>query len=235
MQTSSYAGDKPDTRKCQEILSRLKISQVYEELTGTQLRRTSSGTWRGRAVWRDGDGLNVSGDDRRGVWHDFVTDEGGGILDLIVRVRGGSRAEALRWSADLAGIEIGSEARSRVSRSKLARQRRELERRLQNAHQWRRAAVAMGEALLDVLKSTLIDPSVGSVHPNEIINAERLLGRLRRLDGWDLVEEYAWWTRNCPRLTGCMVQAAQTREIAERVALEAFLNIPARQSHGPRC
>lgn len=73
----------------EDILSCVRIRDVYHTLTGRQPHRTGRDTWRAVATWRDGDGLNVSGDDARGVWHDFAANEGGGVLDLIVRVRGG--------------------------------------------------------------------------------------------------------------------------------------------------
>src|SRR5689334_18557606 len=84
-----------------EILASIKISQVYRALTGKEPRRSGVNRWRAVAVWRGGDGFNVSLDDGRGLWHDFTTGEGGGILDLVVRVVGGSRQDALRWVADL--------------------------------------------------------------------------------------------------------------------------------------
>jgi hypothetical protein len=97
-------------RGAREILDRIKISDVYRALTHTEPRRTSTDTLRERAVWRDGDGFSVSLNDRRGLWHDFVTHDGGGILDLIVHVRGNSYQDALRWLADLVGIPLGRSA-----------------------------------------------------------------------------------------------------------------------------
>jgi hypothetical protein len=41
------------------------------------------------AVYTDGN--------RRGFWRDFATGDHGGALDLIVRERGGDRAEAFAW------------------------------------------------------------------------------------------------------------------------------------------
>ena len=87
-----------------EILARVKISEVYYALTGKQPRRVGSDAWRGAAVWRGGDGLNVSLNDTLNVWHDFTANEGGGVLDLVVRIRGCSRQDALRWLADFTGI-----------------------------------------------------------------------------------------------------------------------------------
>lgn len=86
------------------IFEQVRISDVYAALTGRKLRRTGVDTWRGQAWWRNGNGLNVRLDDSRGVWKDFVTNEGGGVLALVVRIRGGTRQDALRWVADFAGV-----------------------------------------------------------------------------------------------------------------------------------
>lgn len=79
------------TGRVHEILASIKVSRVYRTLVGKEPRRSGSDTWRAVAVWRGGDGFNVSLDDARGIWHDFTTGEGGGVLDLVVRIRGGSR------------------------------------------------------------------------------------------------------------------------------------------------
>jgi hypothetical protein len=64
-------------------------------------------------MWRGGDGFNVSLNDTRSVWHDFTTDEGGGVLDLVARIRGGDRQDALRWLAAFAGIRLDQSAADR--------------------------------------------------------------------------------------------------------------------------
>jgi hypothetical protein len=78
-----------------EILARVKISEVYCVLTEKRPRPVGPNSWRGPAVWRGGDGHNVSLNDTRNVWHDFTANEGGGVLDLVVRICGGSRQDAL--------------------------------------------------------------------------------------------------------------------------------------------
>jgi hypothetical protein len=82
-----------------QLIGRVRISEVWSALGGASLRHG-----RGRAFWRDGDGHNVSLSDEKGVWHDFATGEGGGVLDLVQHVRGGSRSDALRFVADLVGV-----------------------------------------------------------------------------------------------------------------------------------
>jgi hypothetical protein len=91
-----------------EIINRIRISTVWAALGGGPLRHG-----RGRAFWRDGDGYNVRLSDLKGVWYDFVSAAGGGVLDLIHHVRGGSRTDALKFVAELAGLTLDSRPLSR--------------------------------------------------------------------------------------------------------------------------
>ena len=104
-----------------EILARVKISEVYSVLTGKQPRPVGLNAWRGPAVWRGGHGHNVSLNDVRNVWHDFTANEGGGVLDLVVRICGGSRHDALRWLADFAGVPLDSRELSATQRADWAK------------------------------------------------------------------------------------------------------------------
>ena len=103
-----------------EIIAGVRISDVYQALTGVKPRRTGSDTWRAPAIWRDGEGLNVSMDDSRGVWHDFKTDDGGSVLALVVQVRGGSPQH---WLADLTGTPLGDQPFPPAESAELARER----------------------------------------------------------------------------------------------------------------
>jgi hypothetical protein len=198
---------------------------VYEALTGKKPRRTGADTWRAPATWRGGDGLSVALDDSRGVWHDFVTDEGGGVIDLVVCVRGGSRQEALRWLADFAGIPLDDQPLSPEDRRRWARERREIEQHLINAQYWRRALVKLTEELLDSLKTALFDPTLPQPALNEIYNVERVLARLQHLDGRELVNEYLESTKEQPLITAYLVDLAKKQERVERAALLEFLGV----------
>jgi len=208
-----------------EILASIKISQVYRALAGREPRRTGPDTWRAPATWRGGDGFNVSMDDARGLWHDFTTDEGGGLLDLIVRARGGSRQDALRWCADLAGVQIEDKPLSPEDRARWAAERRQLERDLPAARYWQRAAVSIAEELLTTLKVALFDPTLPQPEIGEIADVEALLSTLPRLDGPALVSEYKWWRERYPGVTSALVVVAHRREQCERAALEEYLGI----------
>ncbi|HWQ57123.1 MAG TPA: hypothetical protein VN442_25780 [Bryobacteraceae bacterium] len=208
-----------------EILSRVKIGDVFHALTGQQPHRAGRDTWRAAATWRDGDGLNVSGDESLAVWHDFATDEGGGVLDLIVRVRGGSRQDALRWLAEYTGTPLEDRPLSPEERAEYARKRDALERDLPKARYWKRAAVLLVEETLDGLKAALFAPDTEMPDPREIQHLEGTLLRLRRLDGAPLVKEYRDWCILRPAFTETLVRFAEKRERAEREALLAYFAV----------
>jgi hypothetical protein len=67
-------------------------------------------------AWR-----RLSLNDARNVWHDFTTNEGGGVLDLVVRICGGPRLDALRWLADFAGVPLDSRELSATQRADWAK------------------------------------------------------------------------------------------------------------------
>ena len=213
-------------RRGNDVLADTKISQVYRALAGREPRRTGSDTWRAPATWRDGDGFNVSLDDARGRWRDFTTGEGGGVLDLVVRVRGGSRRDGLRWVADLVGCPLDYTPLSAADRARWARERRQLERYLQTARHWRRTAIAMTEVLSDALKSQFFNPTAAE-RPScfELQNVTRQLARLEWLDGLELVSEYKWWRERSPGMTAALVVVAHQWEQCERAALEEYLGI----------
>lgn len=83
-----------------EIVERLRISEVFRSLGG-EVRGH-----RGRAFWRNGDGWNVALDDAKGTWFDHRDSVGGGLLDLVMLVRGTDRRAAIDWLAELAGAEL---------------------------------------------------------------------------------------------------------------------------------
>lgn len=207
------------------ILAGTKISQVYHALVGKEPRRTGSSTFRAAAIWREGDGHNVSLDDARGLWHDFAANEGGGVLDFVIRIRGGSRQDALRWVADFVGYQLDDRPFSATERARWARQRRQVELELPKARLWLRAAVALGEQVLEGLKAGLVDSKLPRPEIAEIADWTCQLGAWCRLDDAALVAEYLWWAEHRPRLTGGMIFAASLRETAERRALLTYLRM----------
>jgi hypothetical protein len=204
-----------------DVVRAVHISQAYRSLTGAEPRHAGNARYRVRAVWRDGDGLSVSLDDSRGVWHDFVTGEGGGVLDLVQLIRGGTKHEALRWVADFAGMPLEEKPFSPADRAEWAKKRQDLEQALPDARRWQRAAVNMTEDVLVTLKAALFDPALDQPDTFEIYNAEQLLSRLRRIDGEELVLEYRRWLESCPGMAAAMARAMKERErLEERTLLE---------------
>jgi hypothetical protein len=209
----------------QDVLSRVRISEVYRTLTGAAPRRTGRDIWRAAAPWRGGDGQDsVSGNDARGVWRDFVSGEGGGILDLVQRVKGGNRADALRFVADMAGVPLGDKPLSAADSARWAAEQREFERDLPDARYWRRAAVALTEELLGVLKSQFFDPTAEDRPSSfELQDLTAMLASLERMGDAALVVEYRAWLEREPQLTAHIVHEARLRERAEVRALLRYL------------
>jgi hypothetical protein len=96
---------------------------------------------------------------------------------------------------------------------------------LPKARYWRRATIAIGEELLCVLKAAFFDGQVDQIDFDGIRDTERLLAALRRIDGAELVAEFHSWMQTCPQLTTCMMLSAQTRETAERSAIEVYMGM----------
>jgi hypothetical protein len=215
---------RPDTNHtAADVIAAVRISNVYEALTGAKPRRAGLGKFRARAVYRDGDGPSLSLDDSRGVWHDFVTGESGGVLALVERIRGGSRQEALRWVADFAGMPLEEKAFSPAEQAEWVKKREELERDLPDARLWQRAAINMAEDLLVTLKAALFDPKLPPPGTFEIFDVEQMLARLRRIDDAELVAEHRWWQEYYPGMTAAMVRAVKARERTEERVLRGFL------------
>jgi hypothetical protein len=148
-------------------------------------------------------------------------------LDLVVHVRGGGRADALRWCADLAGVVMDDTPLSLEDRARWARERRELEHDLPAARLWRRAAVCMTEDLIELLKAGL-STTVATTTPmqpeaGELMHLTKMLARLKGIDGGAVVAEYRAWLMHHPQLTAGMVRAARNLEAAELRLLHSYL------------
>jgi hypothetical protein len=197
------------------------ISAIWKALGGDAPRRG-----RARAFYREGDNrVAVSLNDEKGCWHDFVTGEGGGVLDLVVRVRGGSRQDALRWAADFVGCPLDDRPLSAFERALWAKRQQQIALELPKARLWRRAAVALAEQVLAGLKAALADPTLTRPGVGEIAHWTTQLAGWRRLDGTALVAEFLWWAEHEPHLTRGMLYASELRETAERRALCFYLRM----------
>jgi hypothetical protein len=203
-----------------DIVSHLRISDVCRAL-GIEPQRG-----RISAPWRETRDRNVSLNDSAGLYCDHVDgDRGGGILDFVSRVRSCSRRDALRWCADLAGVPIDDTPLSAADRAHWAQEKRAIERDLPAARYWRRAAVALTEELLCVLKSQIFDPL--EKDPPTIVELKDLtamLASLQRFGDSALVAEYRAWRDREPGLTAGMVYVMRLRERAEVRAVLRYLN-----------
>jgi hypothetical protein len=124
------------TSKLAEIRTRAHIGDAWLALGGEKLRGR-----RGRAFWRNGDGFSVSLNLERGLWFDFVAGDGGDILDLVRRVRGGTRADALRWLGALTGVPLDQKPLSRLQKRQYAALRDQAEDLAQQCTWWANALI----------------------------------------------------------------------------------------------
>jgi hypothetical protein len=207
-----------------QVLSRVKLSDVYHDLTGESVKFTGSGHWRAVAHWRGGKQLSVSGDDTRGVWKDHVSGDRGGVLDLIVRVNGGTKQEALRWAAELAGVALEDKPQSPGERAAWVRERQRVERSLPRARWWQSAMIGLTEELLHTLKLKLQEPVIVDLGVGEIYRVEQFLQRLRRLDGAELVAEFDSWITSSPVFSEALIRCGREREHGQLISLREYFN-----------
>jgi hypothetical protein len=116
---------------------------------------------------------------------------------------------------------------TQAERREWKRQRRRVEQHLPAALLWRRAAVVLGEQVVDGLKAALADQTLPWPPVGEIARWTAQLAAWRRLDDAGLVAEYRAWTKHNPVLTSAMVYVARMYEEAEVRALRAYLNMVA--------
>ncbi len=210
-----------------QILSQVRISEVWCALGGCELHRG-----RGRAFWRGGDNPDaVSVNDSKNAFYDHVDGHGGGVLDLVSLVRGGSRQDALKWLADYLGVPLDDKPLSPEDRARWAAERRELERDLPGARYWRRAAVTLSEESLDWEKSRLFDSTDRPADLDAIRNITAMLGRLKALGDTALVAEYRWWCERHPCMAAAMVRWARQREELDAIAVSRFVGLPMSAAH----
>lgn len=135
------------------ILDHVTICAVWRALGGGEPK-----FGRTPAFWRKTRDRNVSLSDAKGTWYDFRDNIGGGILDLVIRARGGSRADAFRWLAERFNLPLDSHNMTVVERADWARRRRVAERVARPigraAYHWYRGRIA---ELTDVKRETVED------------------------------------------------------------------------------
>lgn len=190
------------------------ICEVWRMLGGGALRHG-----RGRAFWRDGDGLSVALDDAKGVWFDHRDATGGGVLDLIAHARGGNRADSLRWLSETLGVPLVHQNPYPVERV----QRSAALREIPIARLWRIAFLDLIDSLLVDLKAALFDPTLPAPNYGEILALERMRAAIHGPEDFALVGEYRWWRERSPHFTGAMVSVGRRIDGAQRGALREFI------------
>ena len=174
--------------KCTEIIGAVSITDVFVGLGGDQPKNGHA-----RAFWRDGDNPQaVSLNDAKGCWYDHRDNVGGGILDLIRRVRGGTRSDALEWLAELKGVSIDS--RPFRDRASIAATR-----------EHRRASTYFASVARIMCETAL--ESLAPEDPSRAIYTE-LLAPLRTSP----LSEYTAWCEHQPLFTAALVRAGRSRQ-----------------------
>ncbi len=78
------------------ILAQIPIVDVWRRLGGPGPKKCGA-ELRSRAFWRDGDGLNVAFNVGKNCYRDHRDGCGGGVLKLVMLIRGCETGEALEW------------------------------------------------------------------------------------------------------------------------------------------
>jgi hypothetical protein len=84
---------------------------------------------------------------------------------------------------------------------------------------WRRAAIALAEEELAMLKAPLIDPTASPADFAAIRQHTQRLAQLEQLEGDELVREFESWRRDHPELTRIILRAIAARDRASLYAL----------------
>ncbi len=182
-----------------DIVSRVTISAVWRALGGGELRHG-----RGRAFWRPkAAGLNVSVNDARGVWHDFKTDEGGGVLALIQRVCGGTRQDALWWLAERFGLPLEDRPLTPAARQRYARAAELAPALARSAWLWWKGR----RSELEDMKRAAIDGE--HIDIDALAMSARELYRFEHLDAEAVVRAYLAAAKADPIGTAAIVEIAE--------------------------
>jgi len=181
-----------------EIVQSVRISQVWRALGGAEPVRG-----RACAFWRGGDNPQaVALDDEKGCWYDHRDGVGGGVLDLIQHVRGGTRGDALNWLADLIGVQL-DERPPKPLQILAALQVRE------EAQHFATAVRIMAEAALESLQ----------VETEQRMIYTSLLAHVRTTP----IAEYLDWRELEPKITAGLLEAGRQRDRRLQISLAKFL------------
>lgn len=174
------------------------IGEVWRRLGGVDPIRN-----RVPALWRKTKDRNVSLDDSKGCYFDFVSGTGGGILDLVVQAHGCTRSDAYKWLAlefnletkDLTPVERKAHGEARQIGKILAR----------DALWWWMAKCSD----LENCKRDIVQ--AGS-EPFELAQVSNELYRLQSLEPVGIVSEFAKHEAADPEACEELIRAGRTWE-----------------------
>ena len=124
-----------------EICALRPISDVWQALGGDPPVRG-----RAKAFFREGDNpqaISLNAD--KMCFFDHRDNVGGGVLDLIQQVRGGTRGAALRWLADINGVALDDRQMTAAERREFAHRRAQAQQEGADLLDWK-------EGMLGALK-----------------------------------------------------------------------------------
>jgi hypothetical protein len=185
-------------------LAELRITDVWAALGGPELRRNGHASVRAPAFWRNGKDRNVSISVQKNCWHDFVTDDKGGILALVMIVEDCGAHAALGWLEHNAGLT--PRPLEKETEEERERRRKEAAGRAQeqeSARHWSYAVRVMLEARLAELPPDSRDRR----GPTWLLQELRKAG-----EGVQLVPLYLSWRANARKLTAALTFAGRRSE-----------------------
>jgi hypothetical protein len=154
---------------------------------------------RARAFYRNGDNPQaVLLDDAKGRWFDFRDNFGGGVLDLVQKVRSVSRSEALYWVADFIAASLDKEPPSRHSRRRFAALKQHAEQLAHECLWWARAyAAAMERTKAEAFEREDIAT---------LVRAARELNCLRNSPSSEILAKYVKARNDSPNEVAALVE-----------------------------
>jgi hypothetical protein len=171
-------------------------------------------------LWRKTKDRNVSLDDSKGCYFDFVTGSGGGILDLVVQAHGCSRSDAYKWLA----LEFNLESKDITPVERKAHgQARQIGRILARDALWWWMAKCSD---LEDQKREIVQ--VGA-EPFELARVANKLYRLQSLNAVGIVSEFAKHESNDPVACADLVRAGRGWEEACKWAIKRTITKIRRQ------
>jgi hypothetical protein len=162
-------------------------------------------------------------DDRRGVWHDFVTGEGGGVLDLVQRAQGVNRADALRYVADFAGVKLDDRPATHSERRLFAERREAANDVTEDIESWRNALTVE----LNARKLAAVD----ACDDEALARAASLCNLLENGSAGDIAREFIRHRASDPADVARLIAAARAHDLeSEQITAEVVLLLAAAEA-----